>query len=86
MSCMISNMNSLGRFHSSSVSFRTYSAASHPKARVVVVGAGRMGQIRASLLRGNPRFDVCCIVDINLEGAQALADKYGVSYQDWAFA
>lgn len=49
------------------------------KARVLVVGSGRMGQIRCSLLRGNPRFEVRGIVDTNLEAAQMLADKYSVS-------
>ena len=49
------------------------------KAKVVVVGSGRMGHIRASLLQGNPRFDLRGIVDINLQSARALADEYGVS-------
>lgn len=48
------------------------------KARVVVMGSGRMGKIRASLLRANPRFEVKGIVDTNYIGAQNLADKYGV--------
>jgi len=40
------------------------------------VGSGRMGQIRASILYSNPRFDLCGIVDINLDGATDLANKY----------
>ena len=50
-----------------------------PKARVLVMGSGRMGQIRCSLLRGNPRFDVRGVVDTNHAAAKTLADKYGVS-------
>eukprot|EP00977_Amphora_coffeiformis_P014560 scaffold4097_cov166-Amphora_coffeaeformis.AAC.17 len=60
---------------------RTFVSASSspPKARVLVLGIGRMGQIRCSLLRGNPRFDVRGVVDTNLTTARTLADKYGVS-------
>jgi len=46
------------------------------RARVLLVGTGRMGELRASLLRSNPRFDLCGIVDTNIEKAAALADKY----------
>jgi predicted homoserine dehydrogenase-like protein len=48
-------------------------------ARVVVVGSGRMGHIRSSLLRSNPKFELVGIVDTFLEGAQKLADNYRVS-------
>lgn len=51
---------------------------SHHRARVLVVGSGRMGQIRASLLQANPRFDVQGVVDTHFDGARQLADKYGV--------
>jgi FlaA1/EpsC-like NDP-sugar epimerase len=47
-------------------------------ARVVVVGAGRMGRIRADLLRANPRFAVVGLVDARLDQARAVADRYGV--------
>jgi len=50
-----------------------------PKARVLVLGSGRMGLIRCSILRGNPRFDVRGVVDTNPAAAKTLADKYGVS-------
>jgi len=35
-----------------------------------------MGQIRASLLYANPRFDLTSVVDSNFEGAELVADKY----------
>jgi len=46
------------------------------RARVALIGSGRMGQIRASLMYSNPRFDLCCIVDKNLDSAKTLAEKY----------
>ena len=49
------------------------------RARVVVVGSGRMGHIRSSLLYANPRFEIAGIVDINHDGAANLANIYGVS-------
>jgi predicted homoserine dehydrogenase-like protein len=48
------------------------------RAKVVVVGSGRMGQIRSSLIYANPRFELCGIVDVNMEGASAMADMFGV--------
>lgn len=50
-----------------------------PRARVAVVGSGRMGQIRTSLLRANPRFSLAGIVDTHRASAQALGEQYGVS-------
>ena len=47
-------------------------------ARVIVVGSGRMGQIRTSLLRSSPRFELCGIVDTAFQGAENLAKKYRV--------
>mmetsp|Transcript_2015 Transcript_2015/g.2964 ORF Transcript_2015/g.2964 Transcript_2015/m.2964 type:complete len:355 (+) Transcript_2015:297-1361(+) len=55
---------------------RCFSSQSFARAKVVVVGSGRMGQIRSSLLYANPRFDLVGIVDVNFEGATALAQKY----------
>jgi myo-inositol 2-dehydrogenase / D-chiro-inositol 1-dehydrogenase len=49
------------------------------KARVVLVGSGRMGHIRASLLRGNPRLDLVGIVDKDRDAGRALGEMYGVS-------
>jgi predicted dehydrogenase len=48
------------------------------RAKVVVVGGGRMGHIRSSLIYANPRFELCGIVDVNVQGASALADMFGV--------
>jgi predicted dehydrogenase len=47
------------------------------RARVLLVGSGRMGQIRARLLHCHSRVDLCGIVDSDLEGAQHLAALYG---------
>jgi myo-inositol 2-dehydrogenase / D-chiro-inositol 1-dehydrogenase len=47
------------------------------KARVLLVGSGRMGQIRAKLLHCHPRVDFCGIVDSDLAGAQKLAALCG---------
>ena len=51
------------------------------KARVILVGNGRMGQIRSRLLYANPRFQVCGIVDTNIQAATELADRYSVSLE-----
>lgn len=48
------------------------------KAKVALIGTGRMGQIRASILHANPKFDLCGIVDVNVDFAQSLADQFGV--------
>lgn len=48
------------------------------RARVVVVGGGRMGHIRSSILYANPRFDLVGVLDTNLDSAIALADTYQV--------
>jgi len=37
-----------------------------------------MGKLRAQILYANPRFEMCGIVDVNLSGAQNLAQKYSV--------
>ena len=50
------------------------------RARVVLVGSGRMGQLRAAILYANPRFDMCGIVDVNEAGATALARKFSVRF------
>jgi myo-inositol 2-dehydrogenase/D-chiro-inositol 1-dehydrogenase len=46
------------------------------RARVALIGSGRMGQLRASLMYSNPRFDLCGVVDKNSDSAKALASKY----------
>ncbi|OQS06002.1 oxidoreductase family [Thraustotheca clavata] len=45
------------------------------RALVVVVGAGRMGQIRVQGIMAHPRFKVAYVVDENLKQAQDLADR-----------
>ena len=50
------------------------------RARVILVGNGRMGKIRASLLYANPRFEISGIVDTDISAASALADTYRVSF------
>ena len=37
-------------------------------------------QIRGDILQSNPRFDFRGVVDVHKEGADALAEKYGVSF------
>jgi len=46
------------------------------RAKVVVVGSGRMGQIRSSLLFANPRFELAGVVDVNFDGAANLAQSF----------
>jgi len=46
------------------------------RARVLLVGSGRMGQIRGSLMYSSPKFDMVGVCDVNSSGAQSLADKY----------
>ena len=54
------------------------SAGVSRRAKVIVIGSGRMGLIRSSLIYANPRFELCGIVDVNIEGAAAVADTFGV--------
>jgi predicted homoserine dehydrogenase-like protein len=61
------------------ISSHVFSSASTRPARVVVVGSGRMGHIRSSLVRANPRFELVGIVDTAMEGAERLAETYRVS-------
>ena len=49
------------------------------RAKVLVVGSGRMGNIRSSLIYANPKFELAGVVDINYDGAAQLAETYGVS-------
>ena len=49
------------------------------KGGIIVIGSGRMGQIRAGIIYSNPRLKIIGIVDLNLNGAKELADKYSVS-------
>ncbi len=49
------------------------------RARVLLVGSGRMGQIRAKAIYSNPRFELIGIVDSNVDAAMKLAEMYRVS-------
>ena len=49
------------------------------QARVLLVGSGRMGNIRAQCIFSNPRFEFAGIVDENPIAAKPLADVYRVS-------
>lgn len=49
------------------------------QARVLLVGSGRMGNIRAQCIFSNPRFEFAGIVDENPIAAKSLADVYRVS-------
>ncbi|KAL7540831.1 hypothetical protein ACHAXR_010987 [Thalassiosira sp. AJA248-18] len=48
----------------------------HAQARVLLVGSGRMGHIRAQAMYSNPRFELCGIVDSNAEEAAKLGEIY----------
>lgn len=61
-------------YNASNASF----AKSGEQARVVVVGSGRMGQIRAQLIYSNPRLQLSGIVDTDASKGQVLAEKFGV--------
>lgn len=50
------------------------------RAKVVVVGSGRMGHIRSSLIYANPKFELCGIVDTNFDSAAAMADTFRVRF------
>ena len=62
-------------------SFSTNSS-SREQAKVVLVGSGRMGHIRAQLIRANPKFHLAGIVDSNLNAAKKLAQTYHVPAYD----
>lgn len=54
----------------------SFTGAAARRARVILVGTGRMGQIRSSLMYANPKFDMVGVCDVNAIGAQAIANKY----------
>jgi hypothetical protein len=62
--------------------FRSFWSSAHSgeKARVLVVGSGRMGKIWALLISTSPHFELCGIVDPQLSAAEALARKFDVSH------
>ena len=61
-----------------SSSFVRFSTQKERRAQVLLVGAGRMGQIRAKILHSNPRVDLCGIVDSAGKGGD-LANTYNIT-------
>ncbi len=53
--------------------------AQQQQARVLLVGSGRMGHIRAKAMYSNPRIDLVGVVDSNLNEAARLGGVYHVS-------
>ena len=51
--------------------------------RVLVVGAGRMGQIRATDLAADPRVDEVVITNRTKRTADDVADRLGIQVLDW---
>jgi len=49
------------------------------QARILLVGSGRMGYIRAKAIYSNPHFEFSGIVDLNAEQAAELGEIYRVS-------
>lgn len=60
-----------------SYSFARFSTHREHRAQVLLVGAGRMGQIRAKILHSNPRVDLCGVVDKAGTGSD-LAEMYKI--------
>lgn len=63
----------------SSTSSSTSQPSGRPRARVLLVGSGRMGQLRAKAIYANPRLELCGIVDANVDAAAKLGEMYRVS-------
>lgn len=61
------------------MTFLTATPSLFQQARVILVGSGRMGHIRAKAIFANPRFELVGVVDENVENANRLADVYRVS-------
>jgi len=55
------------------------SSASKQAARVLLVGSGRMGHIRASLLNASARYKLAGVVDSSILRGGALAEQYDVT-------
>lgn len=54
------------------------------KLRVAIVGAGRMGRIRATSIAAHPQCSLVEIVDIDSDRARTLAGEFGCGYSmDW---
>ena len=50
------------------------------QARVLLVGSGRMGNIRAKAIYSNPRFEFAGVIDENISAAKLLADEFRVRF------
>ena len=46
--------------------------------KLLVIGSGRMGQIRMRASRIIPNLQLCGIVDENIKNAQKYGDQYGI--------
>lgn len=60
--------------------------ANHRIARVVLIGAGHMGKIRAKAINANERFVLCGVCDTDVDTAKALANRYKVRDHDVVIA
>ncbi len=54
----------------------TSSLLRQSQARILVIGSGRMGHIRAKDLYGNPRIQLCGIVDTNMKQGKTISELY----------
>jgi myo-inositol 2-dehydrogenase / D-chiro-inositol 1-dehydrogenase len=60
----------------------TLMSLSNRRIRVGLIGAGRMGQLRAPILYANPRIEFVCVVEKLEQLGNPLAAKYGVVYSE----
>ena len=72
----VSNVYNKRYLSSSSSSSRPFT---NKAAKVVVVGAGRMGHIRSNIVNANPKFQLMGIVDQSMDHATKLSGKYNVN-------
>lgn len=52
------------------------------RVRIVLVGNGRMGAIRAKIMYANPKIDFCGVCDVNVDSAKELASTYSAQAFD----
>lgn len=48
------------------------------RVKVILVGCGRMGHVRAKHIYASPRFLLLAIIDVDISKAKALASYYSV--------
>jgi hypothetical protein len=53
------------------------------RVKVLLVGCGRMGQVRARHIYASPRFLLLGIVDVDISKAKCLADHYTVNIKNY---